>query len=78
MAHYQHQHLIYNQHLYLDLGGEKKNSPPNDDFRSLNFVPGNKKVTKKWQCSQNLDLNPTCNQSVSMEQPNLQTFEQSE
>ena len=36
-------------------------SPPNDDFRFYNFVLLNQKLKKqKWQCSQNLDLNPTC------------------
>ena len=49
-----------NQHPYLDLG-EKMNSSLNDDFRYQNFVLLNQKLKKqKWQCSQNLDLNPTC------------------
>ena len=37
------------------------NSSLNDDFRYQNFVLLNQKLKKqKWQCSQNLDFNPTC------------------
>ena len=47
------------QSPYLDVG-EKMNSAPNDDFRFWNFGVLNQKLNKqKWQCSQNLDLNPT-------------------
>ena len=39
---------------------ENMNSPPNDDLRFWNFVLLNHKLKKqKWQCSHNIDMNPT-------------------
>ena len=51
--------MAQHQHPYLNLG-ENMNFALNDDFRFWNFVLLNQKFKKqKWQCSQNLDLNPT-------------------
>ena len=51
-------------YLYLS---EDMNSPPNSDFRFWNFAILNQKIKKqKWQCSQDLDLNPTCVQTLEL------------
>ena len=47
------------QHSYLDLG-ENINTASNEDLEFWHFVLFNQKLKKqKWQCSQNLDFNPT-------------------
>ena len=52
--------ILYKNNWYLsnDLDG-RKNSSPNAHFRFSNFVLRKQKLQNgKWQCSQNLDLNP--------------------
>ena len=53
-------HVLYNRILNLQLD-RNTNSPPIAHCRFSNVVLGKGKSKKeKWQCSQNLDLNPTC------------------
>ena len=53
--------VVYYPNLNLQLG-ENINSPQNVYFRFCHFKP----EIKEKQCSQNLDLNPTCAHVDSM------------
>ena len=57
-------HALYNPNLNLQLD-RNLNSPPIAHFRFPNCVLRKEKSKKeKWQCSQNLKLNPYCAEDV--------------
>ena len=54
--------VLFDLNLNLQLD-RNISSPPIAPFRFSNIVLRNQK-SKKWQCSQNLQLNPTCVQGL--------------